>query len=68
MNCEYCGSRIFDSDRVCDRCGAPNKIVSNSVGVRAGSINKDIFGDLIRAAEENEPAWSEVKKGFSWRI
>jgi len=23
MNCLYCGSRIFDSDRCCVKCGAP---------------------------------------------
>jgi ribosomal protein L37E len=23
MNCEYCGSQIFENDRTCTRCGAP---------------------------------------------
>jgi len=24
MNCSYCQSKIFEKDRVCSRCGAPN--------------------------------------------
>lgn len=25
MYCQYCKSKIFEEDRVCDRCGAPTK-------------------------------------------
>lgn len=46
MNCEYCGSRIFDSDRVCDRCGAPNigayKIPDRAYGVYGGVGNQQM--------------------------
>lgn len=48
MNCEYCGSRVFETDRVCDRCGAPS-------GVRSSSKQQDCFGDFIKLIEENEP-------------
>lgn len=47
MNCEYCGSRIFESDRVCDRCGAPNK---NHFEKR-----QETYGEYFREIERNSP-------------
>lgn len=41
MNCEYCGSRVFEADRVCDRCGAPNiKTSKKEESVHYGIGNK----------------------------
>lgn len=47
MNCEYCGSRVFETDRVCDRCGAPNK--------NHFEKKQETYGEYFREVERNSP-------------
>ena len=46
MNCEYCKSKIFETDRVCDRCGAPNIISTKEAMVSSGTTNRVLFGGI----------------------
>lgn len=44
MNCSWCQSKIFDSDRVCPMCGAPNIQIKNEI---------DTFGKLMMHIESD---------------
>lgn len=46
MNCEYCQSKIFNEDRVCQRCGAPN-IRKNKRDYTFGEIMMKIESEPI---------------------
>jgi hypothetical protein len=45
MNCEYCHSKIFEDDRTCPQCGAPNE---SFIPVKQKAI---CFGELCRQIE-----------------
>jgi len=49
MNCQYCRSKIFENDRVCPQCGAPNErsIVEKQKFITYGSLIKDIEAGAI---------------------
>jgi predicted amidophosphoribosyltransferase len=47
MNCQYCGSKIFEDDRTCERCGAPNLSVK--------FVEKDTFGEWMQMIEMFSP-------------
>jgi len=45
MNCAHCLSKIFESDRCCPQCGAPND---------GFPLKKECFGDLMRQIENQK--------------
>lgn len=47
LNCEYCGSKIFETDRSCVKCGAP---------ISMAEVKRDTFGEFMRDVERGEPA------------
>lgn len=57
MQCEYCSSRIFETDRVCPRCGAPN--ITHFETLKPG----DPFGLWIKDIETQTPAEFAVFSG-----
>ena len=53
MNCCYCLSTIFESDRTCPQCGSPN---NNE------PLKKECFGNVMRQIENG---MTEVRGGIS---
>jgi len=54
LSCKYCGSKIFETDRSCVKCGAP---------ISMAEVKRDTFGEFMRDVERGEPA-SFVKGGI----
>ena len=59
MNCQYCGSKLFESDRTCPQCGAPN---IRQVEIK--SINK--WGYFVEMLESTSP--KEFYKGKNFEL
>jgi len=56
MQCAYCSSRIFETDRVCPRCGAPNIILFTR------PEKEDSYGMWLRDIE-SQPVTPFVSSG-----
>jgi hypothetical protein len=54
MNCSYCNSKIFETDKTCSRCGAPN-ITNFNVGDNDNDEGSKTFGQFIAEIERYDP-------------
>jgi predicted amidophosphoribosyltransferase len=52
MNCDHCQSKIFESDRTCPQCGAPNNNIIQK---------KECFGEVMCQIENG---MVEVRRGI----
>jgi len=47
MNCAYCHSKIFEDDRTCPRCGAPNENNISGTTPRGFAVYGGVGNQLI---------------------
>jgi len=58
MNCQYCHNKIFEKDRFCPSCGAPNYFIEEDVETSS-------YGAFINMLEQTEiPSLYSEKQYF----